>query len=393
MIALWMKIPELFSKIPEYRQRGMCEYSLPEVLTISLFAVLSGANDAVEIAAYGKMKEEFLKSILPSLKKIPSHDTIDRTFQNIDTSAFKSVLLECSKLLFCYKGDYLLNIDGKVLRGTSRKRSKDGKKARKNDGICILTAWASDQRVVLGQQKIAAKTNEKTAIPQLIKSMDIQNAIVSIDAVLCTPALSELIVAKGGHYILAVKGGNKHLLEQLTDWLGRPNMPSFEKNHQTDYVGGRIEQRDCILTHKLELLDETHAYKNCQTVLKIESIREYNKGTELYKERETRYYISDLDKNAEEFNGLIRGHWGIENNLHWALDVVFREDDSRVLKGNAPENLNTLRKIALEILTNSPDKNSLKVKRKNAGWDNQYAFDAIHNFINKDDPNIVIEMS
>lgn len=388
-----MKIAELFSTIPEYRQRGMCSYTLSEVLTISLFAVLSGANDAVEIAAYGKMKVDFLKSILPLLKRIPSHDTIERTFQNIDTAAFKSVLLECSKLLFHYEGNYLLNIDGKVLRGTSRKRSKDGKKARKNDGICMLTAWASNQRVVLGQQKIAAKTNEKTAIPQLIQSMDIQNAIVTIDAVLCTPALSELIVSKGAHYILAVKGGNKHLLEQLTDWLGRPNMPSFEVNHQTDYVGGRIEQRRAILTHKLELLDETHAYKNCQTVLKIESTREYNKGTELHKETETRYYISDLDKNAEELNVLVRGHWGIENNLHWALDVVFREDDCRVLKGNAPENLNTLRKIALEILTNSPDKNSLKVKRKNAGWDNQYAFDVVHHFFNKDEANFVIEMS
>lgn len=388
-----MKIPELFSKIPEYRQRGMCEYSLSEVLTISLFGVLSDANDAVEIEAYGKKKEDFLKTILPNLKRIPSHDTIERTFQNIDTTAFKAVLLECSKLLFSYKGDYLLNIDGKVLRGTSRKRSRDGKKARKNDGICILTAWASDQRVVLGQQKIADKTNEKTAIPQLIQSIDIQDATVTIDAVLCTPALSELIVAKGGHYILAVKGGNKHLLEQLRDWLGRPNMPSFEVHHHTDYVGGRIEQRHCTLTHKLELLDETHAYKNCQTVLKIESTREYNKGTELHKETETRYYISDLDKDAQEFNGLIRGHWGIENNLHWALDVVFREDDCRVRKGNAPENLNTLRKIALEILTNSADKNSLKIKRKNAGWDNQYAFDVVQNFFNKDDPNIVIEAS
>jgi predicted transposase YbfD/YdcC len=388
-----MNIPELFSKIPEYRQRGMCDFSVSEILTLSLFAVLSDANDAVEIEAYGKKKEAFLKTLLPTLKRIPSHDTIERTFQNIDTTAFKSVLLECSKLLFSYEGDYLLNIDGKVLRGTSRKRSKDGKKARKNDGICILTAWASNQRVVLGQQKIAAKTNEKTAIPQLIRSMDIQDAIVTIDAVLCTPALSELIVSKGAHYILAVKGGNKHLLEQMTDWLGRTNMPSFEVDHQTDYVGGRIEQRQCTLTHKLELLDETHAYKNCQTVLKIESTRQYNKGTELHKETETRYYISDLDKNAPEFNGLVRGHWSIENNLHWALDVVFREDDCRVRKGNAPENLNTLRKIALEILTHSPDKDSLKVRRKKAGWDEQYACELVHNFFNKPDSDIVIESS
>lgn len=378
-----MNIVDLFKKIPEYRQRGMCHYSLSEILTISLFAVLSGANDSIEIEAYGKKKQDFLRTILPNLKKIPSHDTIERTFQNIDTNAFSSVLLECSRFLLEYEGNYLLNIDGKVLRGTSRKRSKDGKKARKNSGICILTAWASDQRVVLGQQKIAKKTNEKTAIPQLIRTMDIENAIVTIDAVLCTPALSELIVEKGGYYILAVKGGNKHLLEELTDWLNRPNMPSFETIYQTDYVGCRIEQRTCTLTHKLDFLEETHKYKDCQTVVKIDSIREYNKGTKLHKEEHTRYYISNLDANAKEFNHLIRGHWGVENNLHWALDVIFREDDCRVLKGNAPENLNTLRKIALEILTASPDKDSLKVRRKNAGWDDAFAYKLVQNFLGK----------
>ena len=184
-----MNIVDLFKKVPEYRQRGMCHYSLAEILTISLFGVLSGANDSVEIEAYGKKKQDFLRTILPNLKKIPSHDTIERTFQNIDTTAFSSVLLECSRFLLEYEGNYLLNIDGNPDsyrdRGTSRKRSKAGKKARKNSGICILTAWASDQRVVLGQQKIAKKTNEKTAIPELIRTMDIQNAIVTIDAVLC----------------------------------------------------------------------------------------------------------------------------------------------------------------------------------------------------------------
>jgi predicted transposase YbfD/YdcC len=160
-------------------------------------------------------------------------------------------------------------------------------------------------------------------------------------------------------------------------------MPSFETACQTDYVGGRIEQRTCTLTHELEFLEETHKYKNCQTIVKIESVREYNKGTELHKEEAVRYYISNLDGNAKEFNNLIRGHWGIENNLHWALDVVFREDDCRVLKGNAPENLNTLRKIALEILTASPDKDSLKVRRKNAGWDDAFAYELVLNFLNK----------
>lgn len=145
------------------------------------------------------------------LVQVSSHYTIERTFQNIDTSEFKAVLFNFSKLLFKYGSEYLLNIDGKVLRGTARRGSSNGKKARKNDGICVLTAWASEQKLVVGQQKIAAKTNEKTAIPRL-QAMDIRQAIVTIDAVLCTPKLSELIVDKGGNYILAVKGGNKLLL-------------------------------------------------------------------------------------------------------------------------------------------------------------------------------------
>lgn len=388
-----MKIPDLFSKIPDYRQRGMCAYSLSEILTISLFAVLSGANDSIEIAAYGQKKLSFLQTILPFLRKIPSHDTIERVFQHIDTAAFRLVLVECSRILLTYEDTYLLNMDGKVLRGTSHKRSKDGKKARKNDSICILTAWARDQRLVLGQQKIATKTNEKTAIPQLIQAMDIENAIVTIDAVLCTPTLSELIVSKGGHYILAVKGGNKHLLQALTDCLSCSDVPCFEQYHHTDYVGGRIEQRHCTLTRELGEVQEVDAYKKCQTILKIDTIREYNKGTQLRKETETRYYISDLSASAQEFTTYVRGHWGIENNLHWALDVVFREDDCRVRKGNAPENLNTLRKLALEILHQTPDKNSLKVRRKNAGWDDEYALEIVQNFLTKTHHKTVIESS
>jgi predicted transposase YbfD/YdcC len=373
----------LFDKVTEFRQRGMCIYSLNEVLIIALFAVLCGADDVEEIAIYGKEKIDFLKTILPNLKGIPSADTFHRVFQNIDTAIFKAVLIERSQLILSYVGKYLLNIDGKVLRGTAVKRSKDGKKARKNDGICILTAWASEQKLVLGQQKIAAKTNEKTAIPQIIKTLDITDAIVTIDAALCTPALSELIVAKKGDYILAVKGGNKHLLEEVSDWLNRPNMTTFETYRHVDYVGGRIEERRCTVYQNLQFLSETHAYAGCSSVFKIESSRTYNKGTELRVETDTRYYISSLAISAKVLNDAVREHWSIENCLHWYLDVVFKEDASRIRTANAPENFNTLRKIALEILTNAPDKNSLKVRRKTAGWNNEYALEIVEKFMNK----------
>ena len=378
-----MEFIVLFDKVTEFRQRGMCTYSLSEVLTIALFAVLSDANDVSEIVSYGKEKKEFLQSLLPNLKGIPCADTFYKVFQNIDATVFKNVLIEHSQQILAYADKYLINIDGKVLRGTAVKRSKDGKKARKNDGICILTAWASEQKLVLGQQKIGAKTNEKTAIPQLIKTMDLEDAIVTIDAVLCTPALAEQIVSKKGDYILAVKGGNKHLLEETSDWLNRPNMTTFEVYHHVDYVGGRIEERKCTMSQNLEFLDETHAYKKCTTVFKIESSREYNKGTELRKETDVRYYISSLSTSAKFLNDAVRGHWGIENNLHWALDVVFKEDASRIRTANAPENFNTLRKIALQILTNAPDKNSLKVRRKIAGWNDEYAVEIVRKFVNK----------
>ena len=378
-----MEFLTLFDRVTEFRQRGMCTYTLSEVLTIALFAVLSGADDATEIVAYGKEKKEFLASILPGLKGIPCADTFYKVLQNIDTTIFKNVLIEYSKQIFSYEGKYLLNIDGKVLRGTAVKRSKDGKKARKNDGICILTAWASDQKLVLGQQRIGAKTNEKTAIPQLIQTLNLEDAIVTIDAVLCTPALSDQIVEKKGDYILAVKGGNKHLLEEVSDWINRPNMTSFESYHHVDYVGGRVEERRCTMSQNLDFLAETDAYKDCKTVFKIESSRAYNKGTEVRKETEVRYYISNLATSAKDLNDLVRGHWGIENNLHWALDVVFKEDASRIRTANAPENLNTLRKIALQILTNAPDKNSLKVRRKTAGWNNEYALEIVGKFVNQ----------
>jgi predicted transposase YbfD/YdcC len=378
-----MEFIVLFDKVTEFRQRGMCTYSLSEVLTIALFAVLSGADDAPEIVAYGKEKKEFLQSLLPNLKSIPCADTFYKVFQNIDTTVFKNVLIAHSQQILAYEDKYLLNIDGKVLRGTAVKRSKDGKKARKNDGICMLTAWASDQKLVLGQQKIGAKTNEKTAIPQLIKTMNLEDAIVTIDAVLCTPALAEQIVDKKGDYILAVKGGNKHLLEEVSDWLNRPDMTTFEVYHHVDYVGGRVEKRTCTMSQNLDFLDETHAYKACSTVFKIESSREYNKGTELRKETDVRYYISSLSTNAKYLNDAVRQHWGIENNLHWALDVVFKEDASRIRTANAPENFNTLRKMALQILTNAPDKNSLKVRRKMAGWNDEYASEIVRNFLNK----------
>lgn len=378
-----MNIPAEFSKVQDFRQRGMCTYSLSDILTISLFAVLSGADDYPEIVKYGETKLSFLQKILPHLKKIPTHDTFERVFQRIDVSQFESVLLRCSETLFCYEGEYLLNIDGKVLRGTARRRSKDGKKARKNDGLCILTAWASEQRLVLGQHKVGAKTNEKTAIPELIRTLDIKDAIITIDAVLCTPQLAQLITAKGGHYILSVKKNTLEVYEQLEDWLKRTNVASFEHTKTVDYNGGRIEQRTCTVTHKLELLDSTHAYANCQSVFKIDAVREYNKGTEIRREEDTRYYISDLNTDSQHFNDYVRGHWGIENNLHWALDVVFKEDNCRVKSKNAPQNLNTLRKIALQILRGADGKDSLKVRRKNAGWDDDYILNIVENYAQK----------
>lgn len=230
----------------------------------------------------------------------------------------------------------------------------------------MVSAWVSEHNLVLGQERVDAKSNEKTAIPQLLGSLDLKGSLVSVDAIACQLSNADLIVEKQGHYLLALKN-NKGIHEQVSQRMQakKAGLPSAE---HVDFGSGRIERRRCYVENDLSLYDDLAGWEHLSSIVMVEASREIGDKTS----SETRYYLSDLVLAPDEFNGLVRGHWGIENSLHWVLDVAFLEDRQRVRSGNAPDNMATLRKLAMQMLAHMEDKQSTKNKRKMAGWNDEY---------------------
>lgn len=366
-----MKIT-IFDDIVDERELGKVWHDLQDILTISFFAVLSGAEDYEAIAEYGRQKEAFLGQFLKLEGGLPSSSTYARTFRHIDPSILNDCLKKNAEEFAKLQEKYLLNIDGKVLRGTA-------KKGKRNSGICILSAWATDRNLVLGQLKMDEKSNEKTAIPKLLEELDLKNTIVTIDAIATTNKIAKQIIEggkgkEGGDYILAVKKNKKGLYEEVIDWLKR-DRNDFDIYQKTDYVGGRIEKQTYTTCSNLEYLHQDDLLPYSQSIIKVSSER-------IMKEKiqtEDRYYISSLIISSEEFAKCIRGHWSIENQLHWHLDVSFNEDKSRIRTDNAPENMAVIRKLALQTLKQMTDKSSIKRRRLKAAWNNDYLIEVIQN--------------
>lgn len=356
---------DIFDEIIDPREGGKVIYDLHEILTLSLLAMLCGAEDYEEIEDYGHLKLDFLRTFLTLENGIPSASTIQRIFRYLCPKELVSCMSKNMVQIMEFKEQYLLNIDGKVLRGTATK-------GKKKSGICILTAWSQEHNLVLGQLKIDEKSSEKTAIPELIEMLDLENAIVSIDAIACTNNIAKPIIDGGGNYIIAVKNNKKGLKEEMTDWLDRGHS-DFDVFQKTDSVGGRIEQQIYTVCTDLQHLCQDDLLYEGKSIIKVWSKRTI--GNQI--QEETRYYISSLKASAERFAQLIRGHWSIENQLHWHLDVSFNEDKSRVRKDNGPENMNIMRKLTLQILKSTIDKKSIKKRRKNAGWDNDYLIEIL----------------
>jgi len=332
-------------------------------LVIALCAVLGGADDFEEIEEYGLQKASFLGEFLELKNGIPSHDTFNRVFRYLDKEAFQGCLQRWSKEILEEIDNCQINVDGKVLRAT-------GKRGKKTAGLCLVSAWVSQHCISLGQVKVDKKSNEKTAIPELIKSIDITGSIVSIDAMGCHKNIAELIRENGGDYLLALKKNQKGLYEEVHDWM-QARKSSMEKFVHTDYVGGRIETRTTYITQNLVFIDELNDWKDCQTIIMVECERQFKNG-ETKKSFQTRFYVSSANENAEYFGLRTRHHWSIENQLHWHLDVVFNEDRQKVRKDNAPDNMATLRKMALQLLLQNKGKSSLKKARKRAAWNNSF---------------------
>jgi predicted transposase YbfD/YdcC len=350
------------------RKSGNFRHPLPEILFVIFSAALCGFEDWEMIEYYGKSQLEWLRLYYPYKNGCPSHDTMERLFATIEPKEFEKLLQELVHLVIGLETTTQIAIDGKRIRNSYDTYS--GKPA-----LHVVSAFATNEGLVLGQEKTEDKSNEITAIPILIEALDIENSVISIDAMGCQKDIVEKILKKKGDYLIAVKGNQKTLYEEIEQAFISQNPK--DSNTTNDFGHGRIEKRDCKIICDMKFIDESVNWEGLKTVLKIDSERfiKVSKKTE----KETRYYISSKETTAEEFNKLVRNHWKIENQLHWMLDVVFNEDAKRKRRGNSASNMNTLCKIVLPILKRNQTKKSIKNKRNMAALD-PFFRDSLLNF-------------
>jgi predicted transposase YbfD/YdcC len=356
-----MSIVDYFHTIVDFRMINKCYHKLSDILLIGLFTYLSNGQDYEDMVLFGQTHTDFLKEFIELPHGIPSHDTFNRVFTLLEPSLLRQFLTDYGKELIDVLSERQICLDGKKLKGVSPT-------TKGNKGLYIVNAWVCENRLCIGQKKVDDKSNELTAIPELIKEIDITDALVSIDAIGCQTHIASQIVDKKGHYLLAVKKNQNNLLEDISCSFKATR--SVDLSEEWEYERGRFETRKCSLLPAQEvLLDENISqWKHIKTLIKIESERIIGEKKTI----QTRYYISDKEGKAAYFNRLVRERWGIENGLHWHLDVTFNEDASRVRTGNAPENLATLRKIAVQIIEKQDDKLSLKKRRVKAAYDLNY---------------------
>jgi predicted transposase YbfD/YdcC len=351
---------ESFINLPDPRIDRHKLHNLLDIIILSILAVLCGAESYDSIALFGKENLAFLKQILELRNGIPSHDTINRVFQSLNPHQFELCFISWAQNL---KNNGVMErviaIDGKTCRG-----SKDS--FHHKSALHTVHAWSVENEICLGQLSCGEKTNEITAIPEMLELLYIKGSIITLDAMGTQTTIAEKIVEKEGDYILAVKGNQGNLEEEVhfTCKASRPLFDSYEieKGH------GRIETRRCQV-FGTELIDKNIAkrWKKLNTVIKITSTREYLGKTET----QERIYISSLyPKN--DFNKYIRSHWGVENKLHWVLDMVFREDEQRKRAKHADKNFAIVRKIALNMLKKDIGKESLRSKRLKAAWNKDF---------------------
>lgn len=333
---------------------------LSDIIILSIVAVLCGAESWDAIESYGKTKLGFLKGFLKLPNGIPSHDTINRVFSNLRPKLFEKMFVDwVGGLRNEGITKEVISIDGKSIRG-----SKDDFHGQ--SAIHMVSAWAANNELVLGQLKVSDKSNEIAAIPLLLELLDIRGSIVTIDAMGTQLDIAEKIIKGGADYILSLKGNQQGLLEQVSQRFEKQSPASAEMAIEKGH--GRIEGRKCEVITDMAFIDNGTPWKGIQSVVRVTSTREL-KGK---RTTEMRYYISSLDEHASHFNTYIRQHWGVENKLHWSLDMVFNEDRQRKRTKNAANNFSHVRKIGLNLLKKDSSKGSLVTKRLKAGWDDKF---------------------
>jgi predicted transposase YbfD/YdcC len=360
---------EHFAGIVDPRDELKIDYLLDEILLVGLCTIICGGESWEDMKIFGRSKLRFLKTILPFANGIPSCYTYERVFMALDPKQFENCMTSWiqSKNIGKSVKSEVIAIDGKTARGSYDK-------AKGQSAIHLVSAWCVKSGLLLGQKKVDDKSNEITAIPELINHLDIKGQTVTIDAMGCQKEIAKLIKKKKGDYIFSLKGNHSNTHSEVVDFFARHEVLKyqdrgyeFEQYEDIDKAHGRIEVRKITIIKQIGWLVDKDGWEGLSSVAMIDSER-IIKGAST---KEKRYYISSLQTTAKDMLGKIRDHWGIENSLHWVLDVVFNEDKSRVREQNASRNLATIRKIALNLVKLGKNKkNSIKGTRKLAGWSN-----------------------
>ena len=353
---------DLISLLKDHRRtnKGNIRHSLKEIFFLTLSAVVSGCNTWETIEEFGNLKIDWFRKFFPYRYGIPSHDTLGAFFSAFDRETFATFFMDFTQKL-AQNDSRVVAIDGKTVRGVA---SQFG-----DSPLHIVSAFCTNNRLTLGQETVDEKSNEITAIPALIKLLDLKNTVITIDAMGCQKDIAEIIIEKKADYILQVKDNQKDLKKQIEKIF---KIQTIDNEYTTRDTGhGRMEKRTCSVIENLAFLDGKEDWVGLKTIVKIES-EVYQKKTERKSEC-TRYYISSLKTNSKQMAQDIRSHWAIENNLHWNLDVVFKEDFALKRKGNSTENFNMVTKLSLGLLeAETSKKKSKNTKRLIASIDDTY---------------------
>jgi predicted transposase YbfD/YdcC len=362
-----------FAALEDPRQAAKVLYPLPEIILLLLCATLAGANDFVEIQLWGRQNLAFLRRFRPYRHGIPSHDTLNDVTNALDPELFKACFTAWVETLRESEPDQIA-IDGKTARRTHNR-------AKGRDPLHLVSAWASRQRLVLGQEATNAKSNEITAIPLLLERLALAGALVTIDAIGTQVEIAQLILDKGGDYLLALKENRPATYADVELFFAAPPPGACDTVETTDGDHGRIEVRRVAVCHEVAWLLSDRRYPDevvfpgLAMIGLVESQVERNGKTT----RERRLYLSSARLEAKSFARAVRTHWHIENRLHWVLDVVFHDDLARLRTGHGPQNMAVVKHIALNLLRDAKPTTSLKNRRKLAGWNRDYLYAIIRN--------------
>lgn len=372
-----ISIQHIFADLEDPRQAAKVKHSVQDIVVLAIIAVISNAQSWVEIVEFGKAKESWLRQYLPLANGIPSHDTIQRVFQLLNPNELMRRFMGWSQAVMRQTEGKLIAIDGKTLR-----RSHNA--AHDQKALHLVRAWATEQGLILGHQRVDAKANEIVAIPELLKTLHLKGCIVTIDAMGCQTEIAAQIRHAEADYVLALKENHPHLYQHAVDYFQFALQTDFRFITDHDFAQtinkghGRVEKRECWLmrdTAAMPQFRQEYGWTDLKALVMVRRQRQTDMGTS----EEIAYYITSLASGAHDILHAVRRHWAIENECHWVLDVVFDEDRSRIRRGDSPENFALIRNIALTLLKQDPSKGSLKGKRFKAALNDDFRLRLVTN--------------